>query len=188
MDEETLLMETEEAMENVMERMRADFDGVRTGKASPSLVDNMDVYIASYGSTMKLKGIAVVSTPDARSILIQPFDPSTLHDIKRAIEESRLNLNPVIDARSVRLPIPELSGERRQELVKFVKSLAEDTRVRLRAARKVGMDGIKKLKTDNVLTEDGVRLAEDKVQKLTDKFVKVVDEQVAIKEKDILTV
>ncbi len=188
MDEETLLFETESAMEAVMQRMSEDFDGVRTGKASPALVDNMDIYISSYGSSMKLKSIAVVSTPDARSILIQPFDHSTLHDIRKAIEESRLNLNPVIDARSVRLPIPELSGERRQELCKFVKGLAEDTRVRLRAARKTGMDGIKKLKAENVLTEDGVRGAEDKVQKLTDKYVKVVDEQVALKEKEILTV
>ncbi len=188
MDEETLLLETETAMENVMERMNADFDGVRTGKASPALVDNMDIFISSYGSSMKLKSIAVVSTPDARSILIQPFDHSTLHDIRKAIEESRLNLNPVIDARSVRLPIPELSGERRQELCKFVKGLAEDTRVRVRAARKTGMDSIKKMKADNVLTEDGARGAEEKVQKLTDKFVKMIDEQVAAKEKEIMTV
>ncbi len=188
MDEETLLLETETSMEMVMERMNEDFDGVRTGKASPALVDNMDIFISSYGSSMKLKSIAVVSTPDARSILIQPFDHSTLHDIRKAIEESRLNLNPVIDARSVRLPIPELSGERRQELCKFVKGLAEDTRVRIRAARKVGMDSIKKMKADNVLTEDGARGAEEKVQKLTDKFVKIIDEQVTAKEKEIMTV
>ncbi len=188
MDEETLLLETETSMEMIMERMNEDFGGVRTGKASPALVDNMDIYISSYGSSMKLKSIAVVSTPDARSILIQPFDHSTLHDIRKAIEESRLNLNPVIDARSVRLPIPELSGERRKELCKFVKGLAEDTRVRIRGARKAGMDSIKKMKADNVLTEDGARGAEEKVQKLTDKFVKVIDEQVVAKEKEIMTV
>lgn len=188
MDEETLLLETETSMEEALEHMKTDFSGVRTGKASPSLVDNMDVYVASYSSTMKLKSLAVVSTPDARSILIQPFDPSTLNDIKKAISESRLNITPIIDARSVRLPIPELSGERRKELVKYVKSLAEDTRVRVRAARKSGMDGVKKLKADNVLTEDGVRLAEDKVQKLTDKYVKQIDEIVEAKEKEIMTV
>lgn len=188
MDEETLLLEVETAMDEVLQHMITDFGGVRTGKASPSLVDNMDVFVASYGTSMKLKSLAVVSTPDARSILIQPFDPGTLNDIKKAIAESRLNISPIIDARSVRLPIPELSGERRKELVKYVKSLAEDTRVRVRAARKTGMDGVKKLKADNILTEDGVRLAEDKVQKLTDRYVKKIDEQVEAKEKEIMTV
>lgn len=188
MDEETLLFETETAMEEAVEHMTSDFTGVRTGKASPSLVDNMDIYVASYGTSMKLKSIAVVSTPDARCILIQPFDPGTLNDIKKAIAESRLNITPVIDARSVRLPIPELSGERRKELVKYVKSLAEDTRVRVRAARKTGMDGIKKMKADNVITEDDVRRLEEKVQKLTDKFVKKIEELVEAKEKEIMTV
>ncbi len=188
MDEETLLLEVETAMEEALERMNEEFAGVRTGKASPSLVDNMDIYVASYGTSMKLKSLAVVSTPDARSILIQPFDPSTLNDIKKAIADSRLNLTPIIDARSVRLPIPELSGERRKELCKYVKSLAEENRVRVRAARKSGMDGIKKLKADNILTEDGVRLAEDKVQKLTDKYVKKIDALVEAKEKEIMTV
>lgn len=188
MDEETLLLEVETAMDDALQHMLTDFGGVRTGKASPSLVDNMDVFVVSYGTSMKLKSLAVVSTPDARSILIQPFDPGTLNDIKKAIAESRLNIAPIIDARSVRLPIPELSGERRKELVKYVKSLAEDTRVRVRAARKVGMDGVKKLKADNILTEDGVRLVEDKVQKLTDRYVKKIDEQVEAKEKEIMTV
>ena len=188
MDEETLLLETETAMDEAVERMTADFGGVRTGKASPSLVDNMDVFVASYGTSMKLKSLAVVSTPDARSILIQPFDPGTLNDIKKAIAESRLNITPIIDARSVRLPIPELSGERRKELCKYVRSLAEETRVRVRGARKAGMDGVKKLKADNILTEDGVRLAEDKVQKLTDKYIRKVEELVEAKEKEIMTV
>lgn len=188
MDEETLMLEIETSMEETIERMVMDFDGVRTGKASPGLVDGLDVFVSSYGSSMKLKGLAVVSTPDSRTILIQPFDPDTLNDIKKAIAESKLNLNPVIDARSVRLPIPELSGERRQELCKYVKGLAEETRVRVRGVRKNGMDGIKKLKADNILTEDGVRLAEDKVQKFTDKYVKKIDELVVAKEKEILTV
>ncbi len=188
MDEETLLLEVETGMEEALENMLTKFAGVRTGKASPSLVDNMDIFVASYGTSMKLKSLAVVSTPDARSILIQPFDPSTLNDIKKAIAESSLNITPIIDARSVRLPIPELTGERRKELCKHVKTLSEETRVRIRGVRKTGMDGVKKLKADNILTEDGVRLAEDKVQKLTDKYVKKVDELVTAKEKEIMTV
>ena len=108
--------------------------------------------------------------------------------IKKAIAESRLGISPIIDARSVRLPIPELTGERRKELCKHVKTLSEETRVRIRGVRKTGMDGIKKLKADNILTEDGVRTAEDKVQKLTDKYVKMVGDLVASKEKEIMTV
>ena len=188
MDESTLLEDIEMNMEGAMENLQRDLDGVRTGKASPAIVDNMDIFVQSYGSNMKLKSIAVVSTPDARSILIQPFDPSTLNDIKRSIDESRLNLNPMIDARSVRIHIPELSGERRKELCKFTKGLAEEGRVRIRAARKSGMDGVKKLKADNVLTEDGVRGAEEKVQKLTDKYVKLIEELVTAKEKEIMTI
>ena len=188
MDEETLLLEVETGMEEAVEHMQAGFAGVRTGKASPSLVDNMDIFVASYGSSMKLKSLAVVSTPDARSILIQPFDPGTLNDIKKAIAESRLGISPIIDARSVRLPIPELTGERRKELCKYVSGLGEETRVRIRGVRKSGMDSIKKMKADNVLTEDGVRQAEEKVQKLTDKYVKKVDELVVAKEKEIMTV
>jgi len=188
MDEETLILETESNMETVIEHLQMDFDGVRTGKASPGLVDNMDIYVHSYGSSMKLKSIAVVSTPDARSILIQPFDPSCLNDIKKAISDSKLNLNPVIDARSVRLPIPELSGERRKELCKFVKGMGEDIRVKIRAARKTGMDGIKKLKADKVLTEDNARQYEEKVQKLTDKYIKTIEEMIVSKDKEIMTV
>lgn len=188
MDAETLLLETEDAMEKILAHMAQEFGGVRTGKASPALVENLDVHVTSYGSTMKLKGIAVISTPDARSILIQPFDPSTLHDIQRAINESKLNMNPIIDARSVRLPIPELTEDRRRDLVKYVKSLAEDTRVRIRGCRRDGMEGAKKLKAGNVVTEDGQHDLEDKVQKLTDKFIKSIDEQVAAKEKDIMTI
>ena len=155
MDEETLLLEVETGMEEAVEHMQAGFAGVRTGKASPSLVDNMDIFVASYGSSMKLKSLAVVSTPDARS---------------------------------VRLPIPELTGERRKELCKYVSGLGEETRVRIRGVRKTGMDGIKKMKADNILTEDGVRTAEDKVQKLTDKYVKTVGDLVAAKENEIMTV
>jgi ribosome recycling factor len=111
-----------------------------------------------------------------------------LHDIERAVRESRLNLNPVIDARSVRVPIPELSQERRKDLVKHARQLSEDARVRVRGCRKDGMTAIKKMKADNVITEDDQKKLEEKVQKLTDKAVKAIDEAFAVKEKDIMTV
>ncbi len=112
MDAETLLLETEESMLKAVDFAKQEFSGVRTGKASPGLVENLDVHVSSYGSVMKLKGLAVISTPEPRLILIQPFDPSTVHDIGRAINESKLNLNPLVEGRSIRLPIPALTEER----------------------------------------------------------------------------
>ena len=157
MDAETLLLETEESMLKAVDFAKQEFSGVRTGKASPGLVENLDVHVSSYGSVMKLKGLAVISTPEPRLILIQPFDPSTVHDIGRAINESKLNLNPLVEGRSIRLPIPALTEERRKDLVKLVKSQAEEARVRVRGARKAAMDSAKKLKAENIVTEDGQR-------------------------------
>ena len=111
MDAETLLLETEESMLKAVDFAKQEFSGVRTGKASPGLVENLDVHVSSYGSVMKLKGLAVISTPEPRLILIQPFDPSTVHDIGRAINESKLNLNPLVEGRSIRLPIPALTED-----------------------------------------------------------------------------
>lgn len=188
MDVETTLLEVEESMEKSLEYMKQEFSGVRTGKASPALVENLDVNVIAYGSTMKLKSIAVISTPEPRLIQIQPHDPSTANDINRAIRESKLGLNPVGEGRCIRLPIPELSEERRRDLVKLVKSQAEDARVRVRAARREGMDAGKKLKSDNVITEDGQRDLEEEIQQLTDKYVKNIDELVSSKEKEVMTV
>ena len=181
MDAETLLLETEESMLKAVDFAKQEFSGVRTGKASPGLVENLDVHVSSYGSVMKLKGLAVISTPEPRLILIQPFDPSTVHDIGRAI-------NPLVEGRSIRLPIPALTEERRKDLVKLVKSHAEEARVRVRGARKAAMDSAKKLKAENIVTEDGQRDLETQIQKLTDKYVKEIDELVAVKEKDIMTI
>ncbi len=178
MDAETLLLETEESMLKAVDFAKQEFSGVRTGKASPGLVENLDVHVSSYGSVMKLKGLAVISTPE----------PRLIHDIGRAINESKLNLNPLVEGRSIRLPIPALTEERRKDLVKLVKSQAEEARVRVRGARKAAMDSAKKLKAENIVTEDGQRDLETQIQKLTDKYVKEIDELVAVKEKDIMTI
>lgn len=188
MDPETLLLETEEAMEKSVDYMKQEFSGVRTGKASPALVENLDVNVVSYGSVMKLKAIAVISTPEARLIQILPHDPSTANDITRAIRESKLGLNPIGEGRNIRLPIPELSEERRRDLVKLVKSQAEEARVRVRGNRRDGMDKAKKLKSSNIITEDGLRDMEEEIQKLTDKYIKDIDELFVAKEKDVMTV
>ena len=188
MDQQSAIAEVEAAMKKGVEYTSQEFSAVRTGKASPSLVENLDVNVASYGSVMKLKGLAVITSPEPRMLVVQPFDPSTTEDIDKAIRESKLGLNPVNDGNRLRLPIPELSEERRVELVKTVKSMAEEGRVRVRKARKDGMDAAKKLKADNVLTEDGQRDFEGEVQDLTDKFVKEIDTLVEAKEKEVMTV
>lgn len=188
MDPETAILETEDAMQKAVEYMTHEFATVRTGKASPGLIENIDVYIHSYGSSMKLKQLAVISTPEPRLLEVKAFDPSTTPDIERAIRESRLGLNPAAGSTSLRVPIPELSEERRREMVKLVKQLSEEAKVRVRAIRKEGMDAAKKMKADNVLTEDGQKEHEEEVQKLTDKFVKEIDELVAAKEKEVMKV
>lgn len=181
-------MEVEEAMQKSLEYMDQEFGGIRTGKASPSLVDNVDVNVPSYGSVMKLKGLAVISTPEPRMLLVSPFDPTTTNDIERAIREANLGLNPAVDGTNIRLVVPELTEERRMEMVKRLKGMAEDARVRVRSARKSGMDSGKKMKNDNVLTEDSLKDYESQVQELTDKYVKQIDEAASAKEAEVMTV
>ena len=188
MDTETLIPETQEAMKKAVEYTLHEFSSVRTGKASPALVENIDIHVQSYGSNMKLKQLAVISSPDPRMLLVSPFDPSTVQDIERSLKESKLGINPSVDGKAIRLPIPELSEERRKDLVKMVKQMSEEGRVRVRSARKSGMDGIKTLKSDNSITEDDKRDMEKEVQTLTDKFVKEIDQHVDNKEKEIMTV
>lgn len=189
MDAETVKNEVTEAMSKAVDYMKQEFAGVRTGKASPGLVENLDVAVVSYGSTMKLKGLAVITTPEPRTIMIQPHDPGTVGDIEKAIRENgKLGLNPVSDGKVVRLPIPELTEERRKDLVKVIKQMAEESRIRVRAARKEGMDGAKMLKSEGILTEDQMHDLEKTVQDLTDKYVKEVDTLVGDKEKEVMTV
>ena len=181
-------MTVEDSMQKAVDYTTQEFTSIRTGKASPALVENLDVNVPSYGSVMKLKGLAVITTPEPRMLVVSPFDPSTVEDIDKAIRESKLGLNPVNEGTKLRLPIPELSEERRIELVKSVKAMAEEGRVRIRAARKDGMDTGKKMKADNEITEDGQRDYEASVQDLTNKFVKQIDELVDAKEKEVMTV
>ncbi|NNC90383.1 MAG: ribosome recycling factor [Akkermansiaceae bacterium] len=188
MKPEEVLANVKEHMKKAVEYMGHEFSSVRTGKASPALVENLDVMVSSYGSSMKLKALAVITTPEPRMIMIQPFDPSTTGDIEKAIRESKLGLNPVGEGKVIRLPIPELTEERRKDLVKTLKHMAEETRVRVRACRKEGMDGAKKLKSEGILTEDQMHDLEKDVQELTDQFVKEIDGLFDAKEKEVMTV
>lgn len=173
-------------MEKGFDYMSHEFAAVRTGKASPALVENIDV--EAYGAMMKLKQLALITTPEPRLLVIQPFDASTTKDIEKAIKESKLGINPAVDGKIIRLPIPALSEERRKDLVKGIKQMAEEARVRVRSARRDGLDGLKKAEKEGGLAKDDVESYEKEVQKLTDGFVKKIDDSLASKEADIMKV
>lgn len=182
------ILEVEVAMQSAVEYLLHEFTAVRTGKATPALLENIDIHVHAYNSVMKLKQLAFISAPEARLLEVKAFDPSTTQDIERGIRESKLGLNPAAGSTSLRVPIPELSEERRRDMVKLVKQLAEESKVRVRSARKEGMDSAKKMKTDNVITEDGQKDFESQVQKLTDKYVKEIDVHTASKEAELMKV
>ena len=186
MDPDEILLETEASMEKGFEYMTHEFAAVRTGKASPALVENIDV--EAYGSQMKLKQLALITTPEPRLLVIQPFDAATTKDIEKAIKESKIGINPAVDGKIIRLPIPELSEERRKDLVKSIKQMAEEARVRVRGHRRDAIDATKKLQKAGDITEDEMHDVEGQVQKFTDKFVKHIDDSIARKEADIMKV
>lgn len=188
MDPEEAIFEVEDAMNKCVDYLIHEFAGVRTGKASPALIENLDVHVHAYGAVSKLKSLAVINSPEPRMLVVQPFDPSTTRDIERAIRECKLGLNPAAADRSIRVPIPELSEERRRDMVKMIKQLAEEAKVRLRAARKDGMDTAKKMKADNVITEDGQKDFEKEVQDLTNKYTKKIEDHAVAKEADLMKV
>src|SRR5438105_5867018 len=136
MSRDDILLEAEVAMEKSVDYLVHEFASVRTGKASPALVENLDVQ--AYGASMKLKQLALITTPEARLLVVQPFDASTVQAIEKALRESNIGINPNVDGKIIRLPIPALNEERRRELVKNIKHLAEECRVRVRTARRDG--------------------------------------------------
>lgn len=186
MDPEEILMETEATMEKGVDYMSHEFSAVRTGKASPALVENIDV--EAYGAQMKLKQLALITTPEPRLLVIQPFDASTTKDIERAIKESKIGINPIVDGKIIRMPIPQLSEERRKDLVKGIKQMAEEARVRVRSSRRDGIDSLKKAQKDGTISEDQLGSYEKDIQKLTDGFVRKIDDSFATKEADIMKV
>lgn len=173
-------------MEKAVNYLVHEFSSIRTGKASPALVENIDV--EAYGAHMKLKQLAAISTPEPRMLVINPFDGGTTQAIEKALKESNVGINPIVDGKIIRLPIPALSEERRRDLVKTCKTIAEETRVRIRAVRRDAMDGLKKGQKDGHITEDDLKTFEKDVQKLTDDFSKKVEDSVTSKEADIMKV
>jgi ribosome recycling factor len=181
-----ILLEAEEKMIKSSEVIQTEFAGIRTGKASPDLVTNL--MVEAYGSHMRLKELAAITTPDPRLILIQPWDASTVDAVRKALEESKLGISPQVDGKLIRLPIPPLSEERRQDLVKAVRKMAEEGRVSIRANRRHAIDEIKKLHKSGEITEDQLGDAEKEVQKLTDQYVAEIEKGVLAKEAELMKV
>lgn len=181
-----ILLEAEEKMAKTEEVVVREFSGVRTGKASPGLVENVQVEV--YGSTMRIRELAGITTPESRVLVIQPWDATTIQAIEKGILKANLGLNPSVDKKVLRIVLPELSTERRNEFVKIVRKMAEDARVAVRHVRRDALEALKKDAKSGGVTEDQVESAEKEVQKLTDQYSAKIDEHLASKEKEIMTV
>jgi len=177
---------TEEKMEKAISALKNEFARVRTGRASTGILDH--VMVDYYGVSTRLNQMATLSVPESRVITIQPWDVSSLKAVEKAILISDLGLTPSSDGKIIRITIPELTGERRKEIVKVIKNMAEECRVSIRHARKEGNDELKKLEKAKEITEDEHHKAMDEIQKMTDKYVKETDQIFHKKEEDVMKV
>jgi ribosome recycling factor len=182
-----VLLEAEEKMIKTEEVVLKEFSGVRTGKASPGLVENIQVEVYG-GSMMRIREIAGITTPESRVLVIQPWDATTVHAIEKAIQKANLGLNPSVDRKVIRIVLPELSTERRLEFSKIVKKMSEEGRVAIRHVRRDAIELLKKQGKAGGTTEDEIEQAEKEIQKLTDQYIGKIDAHLAAKEKEIMTV
>ncbi len=180
------LSDAQARMKKAVDHTLHEFSTIHTGKASPAMVES--VQVEAYGSMMPLKGCAAITTPDPRMIQIQPWDKALLRPIEKALQMANIGVNPIVDGSLVRLPFPDLSKERRQEFVKTAHRLAEEGRVAVRHVRRDAMEAAKKLKKDGKISEDDEKRLEKDVQAATDKAIKDIDTAVAGKEKELMTV
>ncbi|MCQ2440869.1 MAG: ribosome recycling factor [Clostridia bacterium] len=181
-----LLKNTEERMEKSISALEREYKAVRAGRANVSVLDR--VTVDYYGVPTPIQQMAAVSVPEPRTLLIQPWDATTLKSIEKAILTSEIGINPQNDGKVIRLNFPPLTEERRKEIVKDVRKKAEDAKVALRNQRRDALDKLKSLKKDNKITEDDESNGEKKIQNLTDKFCKEADELSALKEKEIMEI
>ena len=173
-------------MDRALDHLNEEFGAVRAGRANAKVLDRITVEY--YGSETPLSGVATISTPDARTLLISPWDTKLLKDIQKAIQTSDLGINPQNDGRVIRLVFPQLTEERRKDLTKQVKKYAEEAKVAMRNIRRDGMDYVKKLKKNGEITEDDQKKAEKDLQDLLDKMIKKVDAALAAKEKELMSI
>ncbi len=176
----------EAKMKNTLDNLTSSFKGIRTGRASTGLVDNITV--DAYGQKMKIKDLATVSVPESRTIKINVWDSNMLVLLEKAILNSNLELNPMIEGQVIRINLPELTSERRAELAKSIRSLAEESKISLRNIRQEAMSNLKKLSQDENIPEDEVKELQDKIQNLIDKFVININDLSKAKEEDILKI
>lgn len=180
------LADVESHMQKAVEATQRDFNTIRTGRANTSLLDR--VMVEYYGTPTSLKSLANINTPDASTIIIQPYDKGSLNVIEKAISLSDIGLTPSNDGQFIRLNIPPLTSDRRKELVKMVAKLAEEGKVSVRNIRRDGVDSVRKQEKNKEVSEDEALDLQDKIQKLTDKYIAKIEELLAEKEKDITTV
>ncbi len=182
-----ILLECEEKMQKSEEHVVTEFNGVRTGKATPALVENIMVEVYG-GSHMRIRELAGITVPEPRQLLLQPWDQSTVVPIEKAIQKANIGLNPMVQSRSIRILIPELSTEQREKFVKAVRHMAETGRVAVRHVRREALEHLKKEQKAGTITEDELENAEKEVQNLTDQYAKKVDDHLLHKEKEIMKV
>lgn len=188
MDTELAMLELEEHMQKSLDYTLHDFSSIRTGKANPGMVEGVEIHVTAYGMNMKLRQLANITTPEPRMIVVEPFDSSNLKDIERGIRESRLGLNPVTYGKILRLPVPELTQERRKEMVKVLKEKAEEGKVRLRGHRRDTVEAVRKAEKASAITEDDLKITEKAIQEMTDKFIKDLEAHAAKKEAEVMQV
>ena len=181
-----ILTDVQARMKKALDFTLHEFGTIHTGKASPAMVEG--VMVEAYGSMMRLKECAAISTPDPRMIQVQPWDKGLIRAVEKALQQANLGINPIVDGGLIRLPLPDLSKERRLEFVKIANRLAEEGRVNIRHARRDAMEAVKKAKKDGKISEDEEKRLEKDIQAATDKIIKDLDAHLANKEKELTTV
>jgi ribosome recycling factor len=178
--------QTKEKMQATIDHFKVDLKNLRTNRANPGIVEGVIVEV--YGSPMRIKELASITTPESRQILITPFDPQTTHAIAKGIEKANLNLQPVVESSSIRINVPPMDQSMRQEIVKQGKKKAEDAKIAIRDIRRKQNDLIKKQKASGEIAEDLMKKGEKEIQELTDQFCKMIDDLFSAKEKEIMAV
>lgn len=181
-----IVKECDKRMQKAVDTTKTDFAQVRTGRASSAIVEH--IHVDYYGAHTPLKQLANITCPEPRLVVIQPWDQSSLQAIEKAIQTSDLGLNPANDGKIIRIPIPPLTEERRQELDKFIKKVSEEHRISVRNARREANEAVKKLQKEHKITEDDERKGADEIQKITDKHIKHIDDLLKHKEQEIFEV
>lgn len=181
-----IVADTKKKMSQALDHLKQELRALRTGRANPGMIEH--VYVEVYGAQMRLPDIASISVPEARQLLITPFDNNNVHAISKGIEKANLNLQAIVDGNVVRIKIPPMDASVRQEIVKQGKKKTEDAKVGIRNIRREANDAVKKQKANGDITEDQVKKFEKQIQDLTDQSCKAADDQMSTKEKEILAV